>query len=555
MKTKTLNLMSLAILSLVFLIGIVSAVDFHPAELIGTVEQGQTIDLVFKIENTHSSEENTHSSDLTLISMTKTDLTSASDTLSNSNLIIQNLPSTIDEGQNSSDVTLRIIVPSTQPTGTYTGELELFGNLTAISSRGKLNVTLTIESASTDEPEEIKECSLIGNLGNNLHIEIDDIAVASGFGDDEDYWYPLDIIEIEVKLENDGSDDITDIELHWGLYSFEEEDFIIEEEDNIGKIKDGDEEVITFTIELDDPSEFEENGEFTLYVWTEDAEDDEFGSETCAYTSEEIRIITDDDFVILTDIELSAKIVECGSNLLITGKAWNVGDNEQEDVEIKIYNLELEINEIIQIGDIDEFDNFAFNAEISIPEDAEEKSYALKLVVYDEDNEIYETDEEEDEAMFQIIFDIEGNCGADQMTTLVTASLESGGKAGEELVVKAVITNTGEKSVTYTLNAAGFTEWASSADINQKTFIVDAGNSKEVMITFNVNKDVSGLKFFNLEVVSENGLVANQPVSVSIEKAQIFSLSDSFSYLWIIGALNIILIIIIVIVAIRLARK
>jgi hypothetical protein len=555
MKTKTLNLMSLAILSLVFLIGIVSAVDFHPAELIGTVEQGQTIDLVFKIENTHSSEENTHSSDLTLISMTKTDLTSASDTLSNSNLIIQNLPSTIDEGQNSSDVTLRIIVPSTQPTGTYTGELELFGNLTAISSRGKLNVTLTIESASTDEPEEIKECSLIGNLGNNLHIEIDDIAVASGFGDDEDYWYPLDIIEIEVKLENDGSDDITDIELHWGLYSFEEEDFIIEEEDNIGKIKDGDEEVITFTIELDDPSEFEENGEFTLYVWTEDAEDDEFGSETCAYTSEEIRIITDDDFVILTDIELSAKIVECGSNLLITGKAWNVGDNEQEDVEIKIYNLELEINEIIQIGDIDEFDNFAFNAEISIPEDAEEKSYALKLVVYDEDNEIYETDEEEDEAMFQIIFDIEGNCGADQMTTLVTASLESGGKAGEALVVKAVITNTGEKSATYTLNAAGFTEWASSADINQKTFIVDAGNSKEVMITFNVNKDVSGLKFFNLEVVSENGLVANQPVSVSIEKAQIFSLSDSFSYLWIIGALNIILIIIIVIVAIRLARK
>ena len=60
----------------------------------------------------------------------------------------------------------------------------------------------------------------------------------------------------------------------------------------------------------------------------------------------------------------------------------------------------------------------------------------------------------------------------------------------------------------------------------------------------------------NIEVLSDGKLVLTQPVSVSIEKG--FSLQDTFGdswYLWLIGALNIILIAIIIVVAVRILRK
>ena len=78
-------------------------------------------------------------------------------------------------------------------------------------------------------------------------------------------------------------------------------------------------------------------------------------------------------------------------------------------------------------------------------------------------------------------------------------------------------------------------------------------------MTFDVKKDVSGEKTFNIEILSENELVLSQPVSVIIEKSG-FSftggvISGDNWYLWGIGAINFILIIVIIFVAIRVARK
>ena len=55
---------------------------------------------------------------------------------------------------------------------------------------------------------------------------------------------------------------------------------------------------------------------------------------------------------------------------------------------------------------------------------------------------------------------VKGNCGvAGAGSATVSADLVSGGMAGQELVVKATITNTGSSLKTFTVNAAGFREW------------------------------------------------------------------------------------------------
>jgi hypothetical protein len=82
-----------------------------------------------------------------------------------------------------------------------------------------------------------------------------------------------------------------------------------------------------------------------------------------------------------------------------------------------------------------------------------------------------------------------------------------------------------------------------------------------VIVPFDVKPDVSGDKLFNIEVVADNQLVISQPVSVSIGgegSGGQGSIEDVFGdnwYLWLLGALNVILILIIIIVAIRVASR
>ena len=125
------------------------------------------------------------------------------------------------------------------------------------------------------------------------------------------------------------------------------------------------------------------------------------------------------------------------------------------------------------------------------------------------------------------------------------------------LPINITIENTGDDTTTYTINPASYSTWASSADIDSNTFTLDKGKSKEVLITFNVKKDVSGEKTFSIELLSENQLVTTQPVSVAIEDSSFFSKlsGESNAWLWGIGFLNIVLVVIIILVAVRIVKK
>ena len=129
------------------------------------------------------------------------------------------------------------------------------------------------------------------------------------------------------------------------------------------------------------------------------------------------------------------------------------------------------------------------------------------------------------------------------------------------MVIRATITNTGEELATYNLNAAGFAEWASSAELDKSIVVLTPGESDDVLITLQVNKGVEGDKLLNLEVLSDNEMIVSQPVSVQIEKGFSFGITGNAIgggnswYLWGIGALNVILVIIIIIVALRIVRK
>ena len=536
MKSKILGLMTLSILALVMLVGLTSATftisDFSNPSPIDT-NKG-TFDLTFNLTN----EDLVNSATITWTDSIVSGGDATFSSFSPNNILAnETLESTVrvsfDKGY----------------TGTISGTI--YANS---STTEQANQPFSVEITG---PEEVETCNIAGNQYGALELEIEDIQVISGFGEDNE-WFPLDEIEVEVRVEYDGSEKMQDIVVKWGLYDLDTEEWVFDDEESDFNLKDGDKEDLLITFRLDDPDEFEDGGDYVFFVWAE-GEDEEYDDFlTCVATSEEITIEIESDFLILDNIELENVIdgkVGCGNTVHVTADIWNIGEDDQEEVSIVVSNEALGINEILEIGDVDKFDSEAISFEFQVPEGMEEKTYTLKFTIYDEDHDVYENDYNDEKAVFDVYLKVEGNCALAQ--ALVSAIIDEGGKAGKELIIRSTITNTGTKETTYSVNSIGYAEWASSVIIEPITLVLEAEQSADVLITLKVNGDVSGERLFNIEVLSEGELVVSQPLSVSIEKAlfgNLFNEDNGLLTALIIG-IALILVIIIIVLAIRVARR
>lgn len=447
-----------------------------------------------------------------------------------------------------------------------------FSSITSIdnNANAKLRITVPNDAAGNFHLDNLKiegteiedEPITCDYSEGSLNVDIKDIQVIEGFGDDEE-WLPFDEVEVEIEVENKNDDEkIKDIELEWGLWSEETDEWVIELDDvDEFDLKKDSEETVTINFKvnekkLDVDLDELEDGDYTLYVRAkgEEQEDPEFN--VCSIDSEEVKIFIESDFVILNDIEVP-EVVQCDSEVQITADVWNIGDSDQDEVVVVLYNKELGLSEEIEIGDIDAFDSEPLDFTFQLPKDAEEKTYSLKLTVYDEDHDIYENDYDDEQSIFSVFLKVEGSCSVGEAS--VNAVLESGGQAGKPLIIKATIVNTGDKSTTYMLNAAGYAEWASTAVLDQNTITLEAGQSKDILLTFQVKKEALGDNLFNLEVLAENELIVSKPVQVTITKRGLGITGGAIFgdnwYLWGIGALNVILVILIIVIAVRIARK
>jgi len=403
---------------------------------------------------------------------------------------------------------------------------------------------------------------------------------------DNDEWLPLDIIEIEIELENNKNNiDLDNVVFELGLFKENSNTNIIDEmlwisdndeEVEVGDIDEDEDDKHTFEFRID-PTEVEEDDYWLVVKAYPDGDE----SDTCVDHSENLEDFGSDDFLaeiqitkendqekmVVIDEESYPLIIDafCDASVTFTADIYNIGDDDFLDqIKVLLVNNELGLNlaEIVS-GDLDESEKTEVVFSFDVPSNAEEKQYVLVMEIfydYDEDDETYD---EVSDSTFDVLLKVQGNCGTSSTTTqkaVVSATLESGGKAGQELVVKATITNTGDDTANYILNAAGYSEWASSANVVPGVFSLGSGESREVLVTFNVESDASGEELFDIEVVSGNEVVVKQPVSVLIESQSVGGfiaggvIGDNL-YLWGLGLFNVILIVAIVFVVVRLMRK
>src|SRR3989344_2314491 len=447
---------------------------------------------------------------------------------------------------------------------------------------GAHSKTVAIEATDSNSTKTINMVFSATNsfctVSNNgkLDVTIDNLNVKTGFGPEDDQWYPGDEIEVDVQVENNGNEDIDNIEIEWQLMT-KDGKVVIDDTESDFDLRDGDDDTITFTINLD-PEDLEASEEdYVLLVRaTGEVDGGDFdGEDTCDSDSNDIQMLLDNDFVVLSNINVP-ETIQCDVDTQITADVWNVGDDDQDDVVVILEVPLLKIYETIEIGDIDSFDKERLSRMIKVPATAKEGRYEVQFTVLDEDEDVYENDEN-DESVFKRAFTLSGNCEGSPSTpgtgsgsgsegdVDVTASLESEAKAGESLSIKANIKNSADKLITYEVKATGHSGWGTLRNIEPGVIALGVGESKDVILSFDVNSGVSGDQQFTIEVRSDGDLVASQPVSFTVEKSSRLGglggitggsiISGDNWYLWGIGALNVILVIIIIIVAIRIAKS
>ena len=262
--------------------------------------------------------------------------------------------------------------------------------------------TLNIKAVSTEANSSnllitIPASFYEGANQGQLDVSSFDINVKEGFGDDEDYWYPLDEVEVEFDVENKGNWDIKDVEVKVCLLDTRTGDCVMDEDDmdlsddKFDLDEDDDEQTVLLTFTLDPKDLSEDSTKYELYVSAigeiDDSDSAYDNQETGESRSETIEIRTDENFIVIEDFEFS-ETVQCGAEVTLSADVWNLDDSKIDEDEIFIWaqNADLGINQRIDFKeDIGALDKETLELYFTIPANVAEKSYTIEFIVYDDD--------------------------------------------------------------------------------------------------------------------------------------------------------------------------
>ncbi|MAG02661.1 hypothetical protein CMI42_04960 [Candidatus Pacearchaeota archaeon] len=485
--------------------------------------------------------------DFSSVSLNLPDLTGATFTLSPTSI------SNLNAGQSQ---VIAIGVDTTSSLGIGANEATLTASANdGTTSTGKLTINRNF----------CKE----GEQGTDLSIS--DVKIDNNDGDDEE-WSPLDEVEIKVTVDNDGDERIKDVHVEIGLFDqtgknvIKDMDDLDDEEIDLGSIKDGKDDTATFTFII--PADFEDDKyKLVVKAYSKDLKEENLcvshSSDLSDGFFQEIdgqREEDEEKHIIFDNIKVSPSPAQCGELVQITGEIFNIGEDDHLDqVRVTMFNSDLKINdERIVRQDFDQGDSEVIDFELNIPSNAEEKIHVLEFRTYydyDDGDDVYDIVSDD---KFTASLRVEGNCGVStEKDVQITAELDSEtpqAVAGQQVVVNAILRNTGKEETTYAVGVNGISSWARQVSIEPQIITLSPGESKEASIALSVNNDVSGDQELSIKAAFD-GVTKEQKVVLSVnskaQPAQIGPVVDHLRnnwFIYLIILVNTILIIAIILV-------
>jgi len=452
-------------------------------------------------------------------------------------------------------------IASTVKFGTYTYNLSVFA---VNSSNSAVNTTQSVAF------NYIKSFCRSGDVGTNLSLGT--VSVKNlGAGKNTD-WKLLDRITVDVDVRNEGDNNMGSVYARLALLDSSGKDvtsnlnFVNTDEDeiSIGTIDHGKKERASF--EFDVSPDFTDDT-YKLVVKAYSKKSGLSEDLLCVDTSSDLSDTYFDSIAIskesdkakrigFTNIKLSSDKATCGDAVTLTADAVNVGDTDEDQVKIDLTSADLGLTQSVELkGGLSQGDSSGVQFSFIVPQNLQDKAYKLELSAdYDYRSGVYRQSLNNPEDVPLTIFGCSVvNTPTSSSGALVTATLASDAKAGQPLTVNVNLKNTGSSSANFVVDATGYDSWASKATLSDRIVTLAAGESKDITVTLNVNSGVSGSQTFNVMTVAGQS-TSSKTVSVNVAAVEGVSLGGN-TLLWVIGAINLILVIVIIIVAVRVSRR
>lgn len=274
--------------------------------------------------------------------------------------IVGTVPSTLGPGA-SATVELRLHVPTDEDSGRHS-----IGNLRVTSTQSTATQSILLNPRSFLTLDSFK---VDGKTSGKLLL--------------------ADVTEMEIGVKNDYTEDMTDVVVTVTILNVDDDD--IEEESTEFDIEEGRTEEVT--LEFDLRGEVVDEEEYTVEIVMEGEADD--GTSHRTVETRTVQVEREDHQVIIQRASLSSSTLQCSSQTTLQVNVENIGESDEDDVEIKVRSaalgLELSKDEI-ELEEFSSSDNdyratFTINAG-----NAAVGSYPLTVELY-RDGDLEDTEE------------------------------------------------------------------------------------------------------------------------------------------------------------------
>jgi hypothetical protein len=196
--------------------------------------------------------------------------------------------------------------------------------------------------------------------------------------------------EIEVKVQNDYSEDINDVLVTVKILDVDGDD--LEEEANEEDIRDGNDE--TFDVEFDLGGEKIDEDSYTIEITVEGEADD--GSKHEIVETKTVDVDIENHKVIIDKTSLSSSTVQCLRQTTLKVDVENIGKKDEDDVVVKVRNtaLNLDLSKAnINLDKFSDSDNdYSANFNLNL-EDVDAGTYPITVEVYRNDDVLEDSTE------------------------------------------------------------------------------------------------------------------------------------------------------------------
>ncbi|MEK6889649.1 MAG: putative S-layer protein [Nanoarchaeota archaeon] len=513
----------------------------------------------------------TQGNNQTTLTLTNTNITQAvtvtvANIVDGSNLVTLTVsPTSISNFANGATQTLTV-------TGTSFSSGFKFGRYTSILTATGVNAT-TGQTVSTNATiAYFKTFCKSGEVGTNLTIS--DIDINSD-GDDDLEWKPLDKVSVEVEIDNNGDNDIRNVQVELALLDSSGKDVAgqleftdsDDEKKDIGTVNEDDSEKVTFEFVV--PADFDEgNYKFAAKAYSKTLGEDKMCADTSSALSDtsfqKIDVVRESDegkFIVYDNIKFSPTEATCSDSVTLSFDVVNVGDQDQDQVKVFIKSSALKIDTSVEIRDnLNQGDSKTLSYTFDVPAGLADKLYTVELSSEYDYRKSTDSYRESSDTAKQVLYKVFGCTPVvnAQNKVSISASLTSDAQAGLPLTVKATVTNNQASSGIFSVSVKGYESWSELGTVSDRIVQLSAGQSKDITLSFNVDEKASGEQSFILETKSDSGETQQKEIVVNVEPKAGFSLGNAFEgngLIWVIGIINVILIVLIIVVAVKLSNR